>query len=157
LKQSPAALRVSPVWPAMIDVGCLRRRLVQIRHARYPADSRRCSMRKSDGQGIHQPETGSRARAEVMLRDDAPAGSAQVATEPPLGGPRATHWERRKQMTTRRDFIMAAAAATAGTTALAQAEGAQAATSAAGPRQMPRGLTLLSMVQPDGAETLGVK
>jgi 2-keto-4-pentenoate hydratase/2-oxohepta-3-ene-1,7-dioic acid hydratase in catechol pathway len=59
-------------------------------------------------------------------------------------------------MTTRRDFIRTAAAAT-GAAALAQAESAHAAAPAAGPRQMPRGLTLLSMVQPDGAETLGVK
>lgn len=59
-------------------------------------------------------------------------------------------------MTTRRDFIRTAAAATVGTAALAQAEGAKAATST-GLRQMPRGLTLLAMVQPDGAETLGVK
>ena len=60
-------------------------------------------------------------------------------------------------MTTRRNFMKAAAAATVGTAALAQAEGARAATTASGPRQMPRGLTLLSMAQPDGAETLGVK
>jgi 2-keto-4-pentenoate hydratase/2-oxohepta-3-ene-1,7-dioic acid hydratase in catechol pathway len=60
-------------------------------------------------------------------------------------------------MTTRRNFIKAAAAATVGTTALAQAESTKAATPASGPRQLPRGLTLLSMVQPDGAETLGVK
>jgi 2-keto-4-pentenoate hydratase/2-oxohepta-3-ene-1,7-dioic acid hydratase in catechol pathway len=59
-------------------------------------------------------------------------------------------------MTTRRDFIKTAAAATVGTAALAQAEDAKAATST-GPRQMPRGLTLLAMVQPGGAETLGVK
>jgi 2-keto-4-pentenoate hydratase/2-oxohepta-3-ene-1,7-dioic acid hydratase in catechol pathway len=61
-------------------------------------------------------------------------------------------------MTTRRSFIKTAVAATVGTTALAQAGGAQAAAAASsGPRQMPRGLTLLSMVQPDGNETLGVK
>jgi 2-keto-4-pentenoate hydratase/2-oxohepta-3-ene-1,7-dioic acid hydratase in catechol pathway len=60
-------------------------------------------------------------------------------------------------MTTRRDFMKTAAAATVGATAVAQAEGAKAATAASGPRQMPRGLTLLAMVQPDGAETLGVK
>jgi 2-keto-4-pentenoate hydratase/2-oxohepta-3-ene-1,7-dioic acid hydratase in catechol pathway len=59
-------------------------------------------------------------------------------------------------MTTRRDFIKATAAAAAGGTVLAQAE-ATAAAPYAGPRQMPRGVTLLSMVQPDGAETLGVK
>jgi 2-keto-4-pentenoate hydratase/2-oxohepta-3-ene-1,7-dioic acid hydratase in catechol pathway len=61
-----------------------------------------------------------------------------------------------EDMTTRRDFIKTAAAATVGAAAVAQAEGATAAASS-GPRQMPRGLTLLSMVQPDGAETLGVK
>jgi 2-keto-4-pentenoate hydratase/2-oxohepta-3-ene-1,7-dioic acid hydratase in catechol pathway len=60
-------------------------------------------------------------------------------------------------MTTRRDFMRTAAAATVGAAALAQAESTKAATPASGPRQMPRGLTLLSMVQPDGAETLGVK
>jgi 2-keto-4-pentenoate hydratase/2-oxohepta-3-ene-1,7-dioic acid hydratase in catechol pathway len=61
-----------------------------------------------------------------------------------------------EQMTTRRNFIKTAIAATAGTTALAPAGGTKAATPS-GPREMPRGLTLLSMVQPDGAETLGVK
>jgi 2-keto-4-pentenoate hydratase/2-oxohepta-3-ene-1,7-dioic acid hydratase in catechol pathway len=60
-------------------------------------------------------------------------------------------------MTTRRNFIKTAVAATVGSTALAQGGGAAAATKAAMPRQMPRGLTLLAMVQPDGAETLGVK
>lgn len=60
-------------------------------------------------------------------------------------------------MTTRRDFMKTAAAATVGTAALARSEDATAAAPYAGPRQMPRGLTLLSMVQPDGAETLGVK
>jgi 2-keto-4-pentenoate hydratase/2-oxohepta-3-ene-1,7-dioic acid hydratase in catechol pathway len=60
-------------------------------------------------------------------------------------------------MTTRRSFIKTAAAATVGTAAFARAEGAKAAATSAGPRQMPRGLTLLSMVQQDGAETLGVK
>ena len=57
-------------------------------------------------------------------------------------------------MTTRRNFIKTAVAATVGTTALAQGGGAA---NAAMPRQTPRGLTLLAMVQPDGAETLGVK
>ncbi len=61
-------------------------------------------------------------------------------------------------MTTRRNFMKTAVAATVGTTALAQAEVTKAAAAtSSGPRQMPRGLTLLSMVQPDGAETLGVK
>lgn len=59
-------------------------------------------------------------------------------------------------MTTRRDFIKTAAAgvgaATLGTTGTATA-----AAPASGPHQMPRGLTLLSMVQADGSETLGVK
>jgi 2-keto-4-pentenoate hydratase/2-oxohepta-3-ene-1,7-dioic acid hydratase in catechol pathway len=54
-------------------------------------------------------------------------------------------------------LIKTAAAATVGMAALAQAEGAKAAAPFSGPQQMPRGLTLLSMVQPDGAETLGVK
>lgn len=59
-------------------------------------------------------------------------------------------------MTTRRDFIRTAAvgvgAATLGTTGAATA-----AAPASAPHQMPRGLTLLSMVQTDGSETLGVK
>jgi 2-keto-4-pentenoate hydratase/2-oxohepta-3-ene-1,7-dioic acid hydratase in catechol pathway len=62
-----------------------------------------------------------------------------------------------EQMTTRRNFMKTAVAATVGTTALAQAEVTKTAAPSSGPRQMPRGLTLLSMVQPDGAETLGVK
>jgi 2-keto-4-pentenoate hydratase/2-oxohepta-3-ene-1,7-dioic acid hydratase in catechol pathway len=61
-----------------------------------------------------------------------------------------------EQMTTRRNFMKAAVAATVGTTALAQ-EGTKAAATSPVPRQMPRGLTLLTMVQPDGPETLGVK
>ncbi len=62
-------------------------------------------------------------------------------------------------MTTRRNFIKAAAVTAAGTAVLAQADGPALAgpLPVSGPRQMPRGLTLLSMVQPDGAETLGVK
>jgi 2-keto-4-pentenoate hydratase/2-oxohepta-3-ene-1,7-dioic acid hydratase in catechol pathway len=60
-------------------------------------------------------------------------------------------------MTTRRSFIKTAVAATVGTAAIAQAEGSRAAATSVGPRQMPRGLTLLAMVQQDGAETLGVK
>lgn len=60
-------------------------------------------------------------------------------------------------MTTRRNFMKTAAAVTVGATALAQADVSKAAVPGARPRQMPRGLTLLSMVQPDGAETLGVK
>jgi hypothetical protein len=60
-------------------------------------------------------------------------------------------------MTTRRNFIKTAVAASVGTTALAQGGGAAAAANAAMPRQAPRGLTLLAMIQPDGAETLGVK
>jgi 2-keto-4-pentenoate hydratase/2-oxohepta-3-ene-1,7-dioic acid hydratase in catechol pathway len=66
------------------------------------------------------------------------------------------HPKVEEKMTTRRNFIQAAAAATVGGAALAQAESAKAAI-ASGPRQMTRGLTLLAMVQPDGAETLGVK
>jgi 2-keto-4-pentenoate hydratase/2-oxohepta-3-ene-1,7-dioic acid hydratase in catechol pathway len=63
-----------------------------------------------------------------------------------------------EQMTTRRNFMKTAVAATVGTAALAQAEVTKvAAAPSSGPRQMPRGLTLLSMAQPDGAETLGVK
>jgi 2-keto-4-pentenoate hydratase/2-oxohepta-3-ene-1,7-dioic acid hydratase in catechol pathway len=60
-------------------------------------------------------------------------------------------------MTTRRKFIKTAVAATVGTTALALPGGTKAGTIVSGLKQMPRGLTLLAMVQPDGAETLGVK
>jgi 2-keto-4-pentenoate hydratase/2-oxohepta-3-ene-1,7-dioic acid hydratase in catechol pathway len=60
-------------------------------------------------------------------------------------------------MTTRRNFIKTAVAATVGSTALAQGGVAAAAANPAMARQTPRGLTLLAMVQPDGAETLGVK
>jgi 2-keto-4-pentenoate hydratase/2-oxohepta-3-ene-1,7-dioic acid hydratase in catechol pathway len=60
-------------------------------------------------------------------------------------------------MTTRRNFIKTAVGATVGTTALAQAGGTKATTISSGPKQMPRGMTLLAMVQPDGAQTLGVK
>jgi 2-keto-4-pentenoate hydratase/2-oxohepta-3-ene-1,7-dioic acid hydratase in catechol pathway len=63
-------------------------------------------------------------------------------------------------MTTRRDFIKSAAAgvgaATLGTAGATQAAGPNTGSSA-GSHQMPRGLTLLSMVQGDGSETLGVK
>lgn len=58
-------------------------------------------------------------------------------------------------MTTRRTFMKAAAATAVGGAALARPDAPAAA--APGPGAMPRGLTLLTMVQPDGAETLGVK
>ncbi|SHN73414.1 fumarylacetoacetate hydrolase family protein [Bradyrhizobium erythrophlei] len=59
-------------------------------------------------------------------------------------------------MTTRRDFIKTAVAATVGTSAFGQAT--QAKTDpATGPKQLPRGLTLLSIAKAGGAETLGVK
>ena len=62
-------------------------------------------------------------------------------------------------MTTRRDIIKTAAAVGIGGTALAQMDSAQAATARHGSSagEMPRGLTLLSMRQADGRETLGVK
>jgi 2-keto-4-pentenoate hydratase/2-oxohepta-3-ene-1,7-dioic acid hydratase in catechol pathway len=59
-------------------------------------------------------------------------------------------------MTTRRDFIKTAAAGV-GAATLGTASTAQAASPSAGPHQMPRGLTLLSIEQADGSETLGVK
>lgn len=60
-------------------------------------------------------------------------------------------------MTTRREFIKTAAAGV-GAATLGSAGGAKAATGpSAGLQQVPRGLTLLSMVQADGSETLGVK
>jgi 2-keto-4-pentenoate hydratase/2-oxohepta-3-ene-1,7-dioic acid hydratase in catechol pathway len=60
-------------------------------------------------------------------------------------------------MTTRRDFIKTAVAATVGSSALGQAGQVKADTSASGSRQLPRGLTLLSIAKASGAETLGVK
>jgi 2-keto-4-pentenoate hydratase/2-oxohepta-3-ene-1,7-dioic acid hydratase in catechol pathway len=60
-------------------------------------------------------------------------------------------------MTTRRDFIKTTVIAGIGGVALGHAGVAEAASANPGPHQMPRGLTLLTMVQPDGSETLGVK
>jgi 2-keto-4-pentenoate hydratase/2-oxohepta-3-ene-1,7-dioic acid hydratase in catechol pathway len=60
-------------------------------------------------------------------------------------------------MTTRRDFVKTAVAAGIGGTAFAHAEAAEAVSPSSVSKQMPRGLTLLSMVQADGSETLGVK
>jgi 2-keto-4-pentenoate hydratase/2-oxohepta-3-ene-1,7-dioic acid hydratase in catechol pathway len=60
-------------------------------------------------------------------------------------------------MTTRRDFIKTAVAAGIGSAALAQADAAQAAAPNPVPKQMPRGVVLLSILQADGSETLGVK
>lgn len=60
-------------------------------------------------------------------------------------------------MTTRRDFIKTAVAAGVGGAALGQTGGAKAAAPSSGPKQMPRGVTLLSMLQANGDETLGVK
>jgi 2-keto-4-pentenoate hydratase/2-oxohepta-3-ene-1,7-dioic acid hydratase in catechol pathway len=60
-------------------------------------------------------------------------------------------------MTTRRDFIKTAVAAGVGATALGSAEAIRAAVPNAGPQRMPRGLTLLSIAQADGTDTLGVK
>jgi 2-keto-4-pentenoate hydratase/2-oxohepta-3-ene-1,7-dioic acid hydratase in catechol pathway len=60
-------------------------------------------------------------------------------------------------MNTRRDFIKSAAAAAVGTAALGQAGEVKADTANSGPKQLPRGLTLVSIAKADGAETLGVK
>jgi len=60
-------------------------------------------------------------------------------------------------MTTRRNFIKTAVAAGIGSSALAQADIAHAAAQDSVTNQMPRGLTLLSILQADGSETLGVK
>jgi 2-keto-4-pentenoate hydratase/2-oxohepta-3-ene-1,7-dioic acid hydratase in catechol pathway len=60
-------------------------------------------------------------------------------------------------MNTRRDFIKSAAAAAVGTAALGQVGEVKADTANSGPKQLPRGLTLLSIAKADGAETLGVK
>ncbi|WP_022723952.1 fumarylacetoacetate hydrolase family protein, partial [Rhodopseudomonas sp. B29] len=57
-------------------------------------------------------------------------------------------------MTTRRDFLITAAA---GAAALGAGSAQAASPAAAGPHQMPRNVTLLAMMQPDGSETLGVK
>jgi 2-keto-4-pentenoate hydratase/2-oxohepta-3-ene-1,7-dioic acid hydratase in catechol pathway len=59
-------------------------------------------------------------------------------------------------MDTRRNFIKTAVAATIGTSALAQTTQVNAG-AAAGPKQLPRALTLLSIAKRGGAETLGVK
>src|SRR5690348_15713967 len=65
--------------------------------------------------------------------------------------------EGNEDMTTRRDFIRTTVAAGIGGATLAQAPLARAASPSSGPKQMPRGLTLLSIAQGDGSETLGVK
>ena len=59
-------------------------------------------------------------------------------------------------MNTRRDFMKTAFAATVGTSALGQVTQVKA-DPATGPKQLPRGLTLLSIAKTGGAETLGVK
>ncbi|OAF06057.1 5-oxopent-3-ene-1,2,5-tricarboxylate decarboxylase [Bradyrhizobium centrolobii] len=60
-------------------------------------------------------------------------------------------------MTTRRDFVKTAVAAGIGGAAFTQTDIAQAAAQSSAPKEMPRGLTLLSIQQTDGSETLGVK
>lgn len=60
-------------------------------------------------------------------------------------------------MTTRRDFMATAVMAGVGGAMIGQAVAAKAAGPSSGSKQMPRGLTLLSIRQPDGKETLGVK
>ncbi len=60
-------------------------------------------------------------------------------------------------MTTRQNFIKTAAGATVGTSALGRAGQVKADASNSGPKQLPRGLTLLSIAKACGAETLGVK
>jgi 2-keto-4-pentenoate hydratase/2-oxohepta-3-ene-1,7-dioic acid hydratase in catechol pathway len=60
-------------------------------------------------------------------------------------------------MNRRQDFIKTAVVATVGTSALGQARQVKADTANSGPRHLPRGLTLLSILKADGAETLGVK
>jgi 2-keto-4-pentenoate hydratase/2-oxohepta-3-ene-1,7-dioic acid hydratase in catechol pathway len=59
-------------------------------------------------------------------------------------------------MTTRRDFVKTAVAAGIGGAAFAQADIKPAVAQSAA-KQMPRGLTLVSIQQTDGSETLGVK
>lgn len=60
-------------------------------------------------------------------------------------------------MTTRRDFIKTAVVAGVGGGTLGASQIAKAAAQRTGAAQMPRGVTLLAMVQADGSETLGVK
>jgi 2-keto-4-pentenoate hydratase/2-oxohepta-3-ene-1,7-dioic acid hydratase in catechol pathway len=64
-------------------------------------------------------------------------------------------------MTTRRDFLAATGLATAGvlvgTSTNVSAKEAQPAKKYEGPHELPKNLTLLSIQQQDGAETLGVK
>jgi 2-keto-4-pentenoate hydratase/2-oxohepta-3-ene-1,7-dioic acid hydratase in catechol pathway len=64
-------------------------------------------------------------------------------------------------MTTRRDFLEGSAAmmvgAAAGASSEARAAGGTMREKYEGPHELPRNLTLLSIVQADGAETLGVR
>jgi hypothetical protein len=60
-------------------------------------------------------------------------------------------------MTTRGDLMKNAVVAGLGSTVLSQADTAHSATARTAEMQMPRGLTLLSLVQADDSETLGVK
>ncbi len=60
-------------------------------------------------------------------------------------------------MTTRRNFITTAVAAGVSGAALSKSTVGKAASQAPGNQRMLRGLTLLSMMQADGNETLGVK
>jgi 2-keto-4-pentenoate hydratase/2-oxohepta-3-ene-1,7-dioic acid hydratase in catechol pathway len=60
-------------------------------------------------------------------------------------------------MTTRRDFVKTAVGAGIGGAAFAPADIARAAAPGPASKELPRGLTLLSIQQTDGSETLGVK
>lgn len=75
--------------------------------------------------------------------------------------PRNRIWKGGGTVATRRDFLTTSGLLTAGALLGSSLEAAPPARPRArkftGPRQMPRGLTLLSIANPDGTETLGVK
>jgi 2-keto-4-pentenoate hydratase/2-oxohepta-3-ene-1,7-dioic acid hydratase in catechol pathway len=88
-------------------------------------------------------------------------GATQSAPDGRIADPTI---KRRNPMTTRRDFIKTAVVAGVGGATLGTALGASPAQAAApvtgapaDPHKLPRNVTLLSMLQPDGRETLGVK
>src|SRR4051794_31125116 len=70
---------------------------------------------------------------------------------------RPTTMSKGANMTTRRNFITTAVAAGVSGAAFSKSTAGKAASQAPGNQRMLRGLTLLSMMQADGSETLGVK
>ena len=74
-----------------------------------------------------------------------------------LGGRRPWSKGAKPNMTTRRNFITTAVAAGVSGATLSKSTVGKAASPTRGNQRMLRGLTLLSMMQADGSETLGVK